>query len=330
MAGATGLSLAVWQLSRGGTRYRRLQADLDAVLVPGVHALADRVAAVRQGIANADYDVVSGVSGMVAGLLPRRCEAEVSRALDSCIDALVALAEPAEPPRWLTPPGLTADRGMLGIHPRGHLNLGMAHGVPGIIAALAMAHRCGMRRKGMEAALARLAAWVNSCRVDDEWGPNWPSAVSAPPAVPATRPCRGAWCYGAPGIASALWIASEILSDGELADLAIEAILAVHRRPANARNIDSPTVCHGIAGLLQVTRRLANSSGDPQLLRAADSVLEAVLDAEELDSIMGYRNLEPGGWPVDHPGLLDGSVGVLLALLDVTADTRWDRLLMLG
>jgi lantibiotic biosynthesis protein len=144
------------------------------------------------------------------------------------------------------------------------------------------------------------------------------------------RPCRGAWCYGAPGIASALWAASEVLRDGDLCDLAVEAVLAVHRRPAGARNIDSPTACHGTAGLLQVTRRLAASSGDSRLRSAADRVLESVLDAEEPGSIMGYRNREPGGWPVDHPGLLDGSVGVLLALLDVTADTGWDRVLLLG
>ncbi|GIH02230.1 hypothetical protein Rhe02_02970 [Rhizocola hellebori] len=330
LTGATGLSLAAWRLSRGGRRYRRLQDSLDSGMLAGIHQQAQRVKESRHGVANADYDVVSGLAGMVAGLLPRQQNPDVHSALLSCIDALVTLADPAVPPRWFTPPERTADRGLLTAHPRGHLNLGMAHGVPGIIAALALAHRCGLRRNAIQDATARLTRWVLGNRVDDRWGPNWPSAVSVDPPEVAPRPCRGAWCYGAPGIAGALGMAAEILNDDALALLAVDAVLAVHRRPAAVRNIEAPTACHGMAGLLQVTRRLASTCQDPRLLRAADDIAESILHREEPDSLMGYRNLEPGGRPVDHPGLLDGSVGVMLALLDLTTDTGWDRVLLLA
>ena len=330
MSGASGLSLAVWQLSRGGTRYRTLRTDLDAAMLPAVHDLAARVTAARHGLANADYDVVSGLAGIVVALLPRNHDRVVAVALDACLDALILLAEPVEPPRWWTPAALTSDRGMRATHPGGYLNLGLAHGVPGIIAALVMAHQCGLRRPGAVAAVERLAIWLRDCKTDDEWGPNWPSAIPAFRAGAAPRPCRGAWCYGTPGISVALWGAADVLGDKDLAALAVESLLAVHRRPATVRNVDSPTVCHGMSGLLQVTRWLADAANDPRLAHAADVILEAVLRAEEPDSIMGYRNLEPGPRAVDHPGLLDGSVGVLLSLFDVTASTSWGRILMLG
>jgi len=107
---------------------------------------------------------------------------------------------------------------------------------------------------------------------------------------------------------------------------------AVYRRPIAVRCIDSPTFCHGVAGLLQVTLRFANDTKLPVFSEAAASLAEALLSAYEPDSLLGYRNWEPGGTRVDQPGLLDGAPGVLLALLAASTDVEpsWDRAFLLS
>ncbi|MEV6414299.1 lanthionine synthetase LanC family protein [Kribbella sp. NPDC051718] len=45
---------------------------------------------------------------------------------------------------------------------------------------------------------------------------------------------------------------------------------AVYRRPWSARQIgDSPGLCHGVAGLLQITLRFADDTGEPVFTEAA-------------------------------------------------------------
>ena len=136
----------------------------------------------------------------------------------------------------------------------------------------------------------------------------------------------------APGVARALWLAGVCRGRPEWRELAIEAMAAVYRRPLADRQIDSPTFCHGVAGLLQATLRFANETQLPMFTDAAVDLVEWLLSAYEPDSTMGYRNWEPGGTRVDQPGLLEGAAGVLLTLLAAATDIEpsWDRAFLIA
>jgi hypothetical protein len=129
-----------------------------------------------------------------------------------------------------------------------------------------------------------------------------------------------------------LWLAGKALSRDEWCTLALDAMLAVHRRPRDVQAIDSPTFCHGLAGLLQVTLRFAHDSGEPALFNAAAELVAAILQAYEPHSLLGYRNWEPGNIRVDQAGLLDGAPGVALVLLAAATDVEpvWDRAFLLS
>jgi hypothetical protein len=87
-----------------------------------------------------------------------------------------------------------------------------------------------------------------------------------------------------------------------------------------------------VAGLLQVTLRFANDTRLPVFAEAAADLTEWLLNAYEPDSLLGYRNWEPGGTRVDHAGLLDGAPGVLLTVLAAATDVEpsWDRAFLLA
>ena len=104
------------------------------------------------------------------------------------------------------------------------------------------------------------------------------------------------------------------------------------RRPTAARLINSPTFCHGLAGLLQMTLRFANDTGLGVFADAAAALTEQLLDLYEPGTLAGFRSVEAGGRPVDSPGVLDGAAGVMLVLLAAATDAEpvWDRAFLLG
>ena len=338
--GLTGLALAAWSLSRGATRYRNLMAALENALLPNVMTQAEGWdPPIMDGMSFGQFDVISGLAGIGAYLLLRREQPGAGAALESVLRALVALAsDSGSRPRWWTPAHLLGDEEMAALYPNGNLNCGLAHGIPGPLALMALALADGIGVPGIEEAVDRLAGWIVGHRADDGWGVNWPYAISLTQeglpdrGAPTDGPSRAAWCYGAPGVARALWLAGVARNRPEWGNLAIEAMEAVYRRPIAARQIDSPTFCHGVAGLLQITLRFANNTGLPVFTNAACDLTEQLLSAYEPDSLLGYRNWEPGGTRVDQPGLLDGAPGVLLALLAAATDVEpsWDRAFLLS
>ncbi len=191
-----------------------------------------------------------------------------------------------------------------------------------------------------------MADFLCEHRYDDEWGVNWPNAVPIEPVGEAgggalragsarsasEGPSRCAWCYGSPGIARALWLAGEALDRDDYRRLAVSAMEDVFRRPVETRGIDSPTFCHGVAGLLAITLRFADETRSPFFVEASRTLVRQLLDSYRPESLLGFRNIEHGDYEMDQPGLLDGAPGVALALLAAatSVEPTWDRLFLLS
>jgi class I lanthipeptide synthase len=333
-AGLGGIGLVASCLSGGGGRYRRLLAAVDHALVPRVIRLArpsPGAAGGRGGPVRA-FDLISGLTGIGAYLLLRRSEPGPRAALAALLGRLVELTgEDGGLPRWHTPAGLLPPEELVRF-PDGNLNCGLAHGIPGPLAVLAVALRDGAEVPGLAGAVDRTAAWLAAHRADDEFGPNWPGAVPLDQAPGPPGPTRSAWCYGGPGVAGVLWLAGQALDHPGHRELAVAAVEAALARPPSRRRTDSPTFCHGQAGLLAVTAAFARRTGRPGLAAAAAVLTGELLDRFEPASALGYRDLEAGGRALDQPALLTGAPGVALALLGATTPTEpaWARLFLLA
>jgi class I lanthipeptide synthase len=367
-AGLAGLGLVASCLSGDGARYRRLLAAVDQALVARVPDLVDglggagparpaggpvglRARGPDGGVAVRDVDLISGLAGVGAYLLLRRDRPGVEAALRRVLGSLVDLTGSDEDgPRWRTPPGqLSPDEQAR--YPDGYLNCGLAHGIPGPLAVLSLALRAGVDLPGLPDAVARTADWLAGHRADDPYGPSWPNVVPLPDAGPARAalanagqvnpagpsriaPARAAWCYGGPGVAAALRLAGDALGrDGARhRDLASAALSAALDTPAEVARADSPTFCHGRAGLLAVTSTFARATGDEGFRRAAAAMAAELVDRFDPAAPLGYRDREAGGRLVDQPGLLTGAPGVALALLGAAAPAEpgWARLFLLA
>jgi hypothetical protein len=329
--GLSGLAFAAWSLSKGGLRYRKLLAGIDGVLLPQIPALARHLAQ-QNGVPVSLYDLISGLTGVGAYLLARRNHPDSATVLQAVLQSLVALIrQRADPPAWHSPASML-DESMLQQFPGGNLNCGMAHGIPGPLALLALARCTGLVLRDLDGAIDCAASWLARHYLEDAWGVNWPTAVPLRESQATLAYTRSAWCYGGPGVARALWLAGQALNQAHYCDLAVRAMKAVYRRPPPERRIDSPTFCHGVAGLLQITLRFAHDTGLPHFRETARTLSTQLLALYEPESLLGYRSVEKEGKRIDQPGLLDGAPGVVLVLLAAATDVEpmWDRLFLLA
>ncbi|WP_051762346.1 lanthionine synthetase LanC family protein [Streptomyces virginiae] len=287
--GTAGLAFALQDVSRDESRF-----------LPGLGRLHEQLA--RQviatdwprlpgAVADHHYDLVYGAAGITVQL----CSASpvtsaVEEALDRCLRYLV----------WV------ATAGHWAVH--GRLDTGMSHGAAGIAAALAAAWRRGRRVPGQRAALDELTAWLLAVGRGGGHGLRWPRTVPAD-----DREAAPAWCHGTGGVAAGLLAVARATGDRGLEDRAFAALDGLLDRVAAGDVPRSPTVCHGLAGLVVLAHEFA-SHGSQGAARALPGLARRLVDAADPDLPLLYRDHETTGHIVDNPGLLTGAAGIALTL----------------
>jgi lantibiotic modifying enzyme len=336
--GCSGLGFILTLLSRNGTRYQRSIQSINQNLCRFAETIQPgRPSILREG----DYDAIAGASGLLAYFLALRSrEPAITRAIERLLTYLIWLTgrdESTQRARWYIAPEALMTEEKLQLHPAGYYNCGLAHGIAGPLAALALAWLEGYRIPGQREALTSVSNWLLDHSVTDAWGINWPDVVPLPASFTARHwkqlpPARAGWCYGAPGIARALWLTGAALESASLRQTAIEALEAVLRRPIAERRIASPTLCHGIAGLLTICLHFAQEETSTTLAAHIPTLVTQILDLFNPDLPLGFRDQERDQVFVDQPAWLNGVPGILMALLAAATPTEplWSRALLLA
>ncbi|WUH90315.1 lanthionine synthetase C family protein [Streptomyces sp. NBC_00433] len=275
--------------------------------------VAARLAAARRRLASgalprlAEFDLIRGLSGLGA-LLLQRCVA--SPLLHEVLVYLVGLARPfridgRDLPGWWTGTG-PAEEEM----PGGHGNNGVAHGIAGPLAVLSLAARQGAQVPGQLDAIEVIARWL-----DRYGGHYWISRdhlADHGPTRPA--PARPSWCYGRLGVARAQQLAAIALGDPVARVTAEDSVAHALTDQAQLGLITDAGLCHGWAGLLTVTRAVADDSADPARFTPMIIDLQACL----VDGLDG----------LPKPGFMEGRAGAHLALGSTNA-SGWTRALLI-
>lgn len=319
--GAPAMAFVLHLAADGTDRYAGALHTLDGVVAAHTR---QRVAAAHARIDAgrptefAEYDLFRGLTGIGALLLRRQARGPETKAV---LEYLVRLTEPVPAgggpvPGWWVGHAPAHSRTTV---PGGHANAGMAHGIAGPLALLALAMRAGITVDGHEAAIRRICRWLDEIRIHDRLGVRWPRWISAYGPTPPL-PASPSWCHGTPGLARAQQLAAIVTGDDDRKRMAEHALLRCITDPNQLDLIDNRGLCHGFGGMLRTVQRVAEDAETPAVLTARTSLLT-------------HRFLT-----ADAPqgsGFLEGRTGAALALQDVESDGttaprgQWDACLLL-
>lgn len=261
-----------------------------------------------------DYDLISGPAGLVLALAT-----DPAGPADDLLPAaghLATLAGAADLPRLRI--GAYRDDPLRGWN-QGRINLGLAHGVPGVVAALCAVHDRTGGQPGLTTALGYTARrLVEESFVDSRGVRTW-GQVGLDGHPPPPHPShRQAWCYGTPGVAWSLWEAGRVLADPSLRAFAADAMRSLCAAWDDELYIDDGppsvalTICHGAAGTLAVADAFARHAGLAEAARLRAHLQRYLLDRTDHIGQLTHADRS----------LLTGASGVLAVLLTTMGGQR--------
>jgi hypothetical protein len=298
------------------------QEDLDRALL----------AALAQEAWPGDFDLVRGLAGLGVYALERLPRPTALRCLVAVVDRLEQCAEAAgEGIAWRTRAELMAPHHRAE-EPLGVFNLGVAHGVPGVLALLAAAGRIEPCAPRARALLAGAVGWLRAVPRLERGGPRFGQWVSPRTGLRPAR--RLAWCYGDPGVAATLLSAARAAGETGWEREALEIAREAAQVPLAESGVVDAALCHGATGVAHLYNRIYQATGEDLFATAARLWFERALALRRPGEGIGGFCAPQGlaspavGWGGD-PGLITGAAGVGLALLAAIGDLEpgWDRLL---
>lgn len=275
----------------------------------------------ESGSRRQDYDLVAGLTGLGVYALERLPRPSATALLERVVWHLEQAAiEAPGGVSWLTPaprvPWLQREE-----FPDGYYNLGVAHGVPGVIALLAASARAGVAADRARSLSAAAFSWLLRQELP-------PAAVSRFPCFAAPgRPGLAsplAWCYGDPGLAACLSTAAPGLGCQDWDDGVLRWAENAALRSLGHPGISDPCLCHGASGLAHLFNRLYQSSRRGLFADAARLWFQRLLELRKPGAGIA-------GWEVEG-GFLKGAAGIALALLAAISEVApdWDRVLLVS
>ncbi|HUQ04836.1 MAG TPA: lanthionine synthetase LanC family protein [Kofleriaceae bacterium] len=298
----------------------------------GLGVIDDALLDTLGGTLRRRIDLIGGLAGIGLAALEDPARGRGTAIATRVLDMLEAAAEPDEHGvSWFTPAALLPEWQRERC-PDGYWNLGLAHGIPGVIGCLAAMVTAGVEAARAHALLERAV----------------PSLLAmAPPRAPARfpswrgrgasdEPSRLAWCYGDAGVAVALLAAARALSRPAWETEVVAIARGMATRSFADSGVVDMAICHGAAGVAHIFNRLYQATGDEVVGDAARGWYRQLLAMRRPgEAVAGFpaRNHVDGGdvWVADD-GVLMGATGVGLVLLAAVTELEpsWDRALLCG
>jgi lantibiotic biosynthesis protein len=213
--------------------------------------------ALERGIWSGPYDLISGLVGFGVYFLERLPAENATRGIRAVISHLDALSRcVGEGITWHSRPDLLPEW-QRQRYPDGYYNLGVAHGVPGVLYFLSEVAERGLDKRA-ERMLEGAMAWLLLQRRP-------PGTLSwFAPWIAAEEPddTRLAWCYGDLGIAAVLLRISRRTGRADWRTFAAGLLENCLAWPIERAGVNDAPLCHGAAGAAHIFNRIYQDEGD--------------------------------------------------------------------
>jgi len=328
--GLCGVGFAANCMSDNGRRYQSFIEKLNEYIVDIVDSNILKYG--KMTLNEFCYDTMYGLTGTANYLLNFKSEDRVNIALQNILQYLTDICKIGDDgyPKFV----LRADQSCLlpltNNHRIRYVNLGVSHGIPGILLILCKTYEQGIYVSNQLETIRFVSEYIFDNCIKNNMETFWETQKIMGIEHKAI-PSRDAWCYGTPGVAYSLLIASKLLKNEEMQNLAISSMRCSLKR---LRDVISPTFCHGLSGLCCLARKFYECTSDNYFYEMYIELLGYILDSYNAKYPFGFkdRELEKGQIvDKDEIGILTGTSGVLLTILSCykPVKTKWDSLFLL-
>jgi len=278
-----------------------------------------------------EYEYVLGLNGIAAYAARRVRHGQGYELVDKLVDKIIGRAHFFDVNECSWPTQTSSTYCLIKASTEREFNLGLAHGVPGTLAALvALIPAITDKSKRLNAMNTLRAGcnWLLKAQQDPEsFGSYFANLVGYP------AKSRLGWCYGDATIALTLFRAGLLLSEQRFTDVACKMSLHASSRNPNEAMIHDTALCHGAAGLLLIFTLLRRYYPHPNIDTAVSQWRDFVLQRFELQGLAGFNKLKDGpdnSHFEEDNSFLSGYAGVGLCLLiaDGQEPTWVDALLL--
>lgn len=286
-----------------------------------------------------NYDVWHGFLGIAQYLMERHNENDMSAHLAKIPD-LIWQASTIYNNRliWI-------DYGRQKMFPKeeARINLGLAHGISGLLSIVARLHDLDINRDACKKLMLHIGTLLMSFKRDEprQTSAYYPSAIPLS-AIQDTNQygSRLGLCHGDMGIACAFYKAGKSLQKEDWINEALFLMDHAVTRTQNGETMDEPCLCHGTISNAHLFNKFYHATGNPTYKDCAAYWVNATfkLKRKNRENPTGFlykcpvlgNNPDEITWGVNY-SLIDGDIGLGLSLLYLTdmAPATWDRILLL-
>ena len=270
-----------------------------------------------------EWEYVLGLTGLAVYAVERPGAAG-DALLARVVGHLSALAERSEGGAitWRSPPTLLLTQEQRDDNAGGYYNLGLAHGVLGVMLLLAEAAVRGVAGAGD--LLRGAVTWLAG---HDSGDPAFRYPLMIARGVSHSG-SRDGWCYGDQAVAAALVRAGQVLGEPSWIERGLSAARDVARREP-VTPLDA-AFCHGTLGRAHMFNRLAQATGDDELAAAARLWYRRTFEQRVAGSGIGGFTFDER--TSEAASILTGSTGIALGLLAAASPVEpgWDRAFLIA
>lgn len=273
------------------------------------------------------YDYLHGAVGIGLYFLSRLPKSDAVKALEMLVDGLDRISVHDKVKKWCWWENSDPNNQNNKI-----INFSLSHGIASVANFLGRCVKAGIAVEKSRNMLDSTLRYMLENRNSADKESCFPIYLSN-----SERYCvsRLAWCYGDPGMCTALWQTATITGNSELESICLNAMIqaAKCRNLQEARIFDAG-ICHGTAGLALIFSRMYKNTKLAIFGEAAEFWREQTIGfAVQKEGIAGYQawNSKQKEW-ISLTGLLDGAAGIGLVLLalEENGSQNWDELLLLS
>lgn len=284
-----------------------------------------------------DIELIQGLSGMARYLLFYKDESEARKTLDIVLGEIVKFINikktigGREIVSWFVEPKdvyhLFREE-----FPNGYADLGMAHGLTGILSILSICYLNGVEVKGQKKAIEYGMNELYKFKIQKDNKIFWPGRIPYEMLSEESKDFNfecPSWCYGLAGMSRAVFLAGKVLDNPKYIYDSINGMKMLIKSKTNY--YDAPIFCHGYAGLMYSYYLMYRETNDPEFIEGINDSIEEILYYYDENKAFYFKEKNNSKRKVHDKfekelNFLDGIVSILLPLSALVKEksTEWD------